>query len=59
VHEHNRLSRALLARVVVSVIIALVSDIVDSGLLFGSVRAQDFPVETSIFELDLSVKNLN
>lgn len=58
-HEHNRLSRALLARVVVCVIIALVSHVVHSRLLLGSVRAQDFPIVTSIFEFDLAIEYLN
>lgn len=59
-HEHNRLSRALLSGVVVRVVITLVSNVVDSGLVLNrSVRSENLPVETSIFELHFTVEDLD
>lgn len=58
-HEHNRLSRAFLASMVVSVVIALVSNIVDLRLLLRSIRSENFPVETSIFELHFTIEDFD
>lgn len=44
---------------VVSVVIALVSNIVDLRLLLRSIRSENFPVETSIFELHFTIEDFD
>jgi len=58
-HEQYRLSRALLAGMTVSIVVALPSSIVNALLGFGDVNAEDLPIEPSIFESNLALELLH
>lgn len=58
VEEEDRLSGALLTRVVVRVVVALPGNVVNISLVLWYIRSDNFPVISAIFEADAALEHL-